>query len=206
MGDIFLYIFFLGKVGLFPFWFWVFRLFFDTSVFCSFLFVGIYKLVPFMLFIWLCDLFVLNEFFFLNVLSVILIYFFLFDFSGFVSCLSIFSACWLLLGFFFSSFFGLVFFLFYLLFLFCLLFLKFRVTEGSIMIFGVIMLYIGLPGFFSFFLKFFVVLCRLDFFVFVVLLLFSFLLMFVLIVFFVSHRSSFFFVFFLSLSLILFSF
>jgi len=140
----------IGKFGIFPFWFWVIRLFEDYSLqLCIFL-IGIYKICLFVLLVYS---FGFPVFFILiiNFFSGLIIFVQIFNLSILFSFFSIFSVGWLLLFGFSEVFLVYLIYYFIALFFFFLSYINERFL--SFYLFGWGLFYMGFPFFLSFFLK-----------------------------------------------------
>ena len=142
-------VFCLGKLGLFPFWFWVFRMFDGVEYRLMMAVISIYKIIPiglrfsFLPPSWVSILILLNSVIFIRLLRRIN------NVSQLLSILVIFSTGWLIARFWAGVE---ILVLFFGLYATMLLGLLFREKEGVINN-TLLLLYAGLPPLFSFFAK-----------------------------------------------------
>lgn len=144
-------VFLVGKVGLFPFWFWVFRVFDGFSLRVCLVIMTFFKCVVFVFFFVFYDGVFLGFFLVLNLLCSFLLFSSLSDLKICFCFFSLFSGGWL----FFLS--GREVFLVYFLVYFFLLWGVFFVCSFFDFLFGFfwVFFYLGFPFFFSFFVKVF---------------------------------------------------
>lgn len=149
--DWLLWVFLVGKIGLFPFWVWIVRIFQEFSIRFSFLLVTFYKLFVFVLvfyFSWRVPIFSLLA---LNFFSGFFLLKSIFDVFLFLCFSVIFSSGWfLLLG---NSEVVLVFFLIYSLFFILVVGLSWSGYRKNFMWLVFWCFYIGYPFFLRFFFK-----------------------------------------------------
>lgn len=148
--DFLFLIFFSGKVGLFPFWFWVFRVFDSNSLRLCLVIITFFKSIVVVL---LCffSFSGFTLFLVLNLFCVFLLFFSVLDLKIYFCFFSIISGGWLFFLSINEVFF--LFFLSYFFFLWCIFIvsLVFEVCLSFIWVF----FYLGFPFLFSFFVKVF---------------------------------------------------
>lgn len=146
-----LLLFCVGKLGVVPLWFWVFRLFQGIDYRSMFSVMTIYKIIP----LYMLCIFLGNSLVVCLVCLNSLVVLYLFSGTGLlrnsVATLVVFSTGWLIVSGITSSFSLVVFFLFYLLILSSLLFSERGTPKLLILLF-----YSGLPPLGSFFAKMFI--------------------------------------------------
>lgn len=112
-GVFFFLVFFLGKIGVFPFWFWVFRVFSGFPLKLSVVLISFYKLSVLVFFIYEFSLIPFGAIGLLNFLGGLIVFFYETEFLVLICFFSIFSSGWLM--FFLGSEIGVLYLLIYFL-------------------------------------------------------------------------------------------
>lgn len=150
-NEFFICLFCLGKLGAFPLWFWVFRLFQGLRFSSLFWVISVYKVIPLRMAFLLLNTNVLSWLVSLNRLVILYLFFYTKNFRGSLTVLVIFSMGWILARRISRSLSIFIFFRLYVVILRGLLFSEKNEPRGALLLF-----YSGLPPLGSFFGKLFV--------------------------------------------------
>lgn len=153
--EILLLVFCIGKLGIVPLWFWVFRLFSGLDYRSLFRIIAVYKIIPLVITFLFVGRRIIAGLVCLNRVVILYLFFGVISISNLLAVLVVFSTGWLLVANARRGFRLVLFFVFYILILSSLLFSNEKNPKLIILLF-----YSGLPPLGSFFSKLFLLVAR----------------------------------------------